>query len=310
MQFRHLRYFVKIVEAGSFSRAATTIHVAQPALSQQIHELEERMGLSLLQRSARGVRPTPAGEVLYREASAILRQLDQLPGIVRSAGGEPEGMVRLGLASSLAPRILAGLLETCRSKLPKVTVRLSDSDSGTLEAAVRANSLDLALMYEDEFVPAFQREPLFRQRMYLIAAKPVPKYTASIPLQQLANMPLVLPSPPNARRLMIDRQFAAANIPLNLVTEADTLPVELSAVRAGVANTILPTGEMSSYGSDAFARPLLIEPAMFLTCSVIASSDFPLTQAGDAVRRTLVAFMEEFVRQTKAPGVEWIAKRD
>ena len=66
MQFRHLRYFVKIVEAGSFSRAAATIHVAQPALSQQIADLEDRMGVPLLQRTPRGVRPTPAGEVLYR----------------------------------------------------------------------------------------------------------------------------------------------------------------------------------------------------------------------------------------------------
>ncbi len=64
MQFRQLRYFVKIVEAGSFSRAAATIHVAQPALSQQIAELEERMGLSLLQRSARGVRRPPRESAL------------------------------------------------------------------------------------------------------------------------------------------------------------------------------------------------------------------------------------------------------
>jgi LysR family nitrogen assimilation transcriptional regulator len=78
MQLRHLCYFVKIVDAGSISRAATTIHVAQPALSQQIAELEEQLGLALLQRSARGVRPTKAGEVLYREAVSILKQVEQL----------------------------------------------------------------------------------------------------------------------------------------------------------------------------------------------------------------------------------------
>ena len=102
MQFRHLRYFVKIVEAGSFSRAAAAIHVAQPALSQQIAELEARMGVALLVRSARGVRPTAAGDILYREASAILRDLEQLPGIVRSSGGEAEGAVRVGFASMIA----------------------------------------------------------------------------------------------------------------------------------------------------------------------------------------------------------------
>lgn len=67
MQYRQLRYFVKIVEAGSFSRAAATIHVAQPALSQQVAELEEKLGLKLLHRTPRGVVPTSAGEVLLKE---------------------------------------------------------------------------------------------------------------------------------------------------------------------------------------------------------------------------------------------------
>src|ERR1700759_4808119 len=90
MQFRQLRYFVRIVEAGSFSRAASVVHVAQPALSQQVAELEERLGVALLSRSARGVRPTAAGEILYKEAAGILHQLDQLPGVFRSSTGEPQ----------------------------------------------------------------------------------------------------------------------------------------------------------------------------------------------------------------------------
>jgi DNA-binding transcriptional LysR family regulator len=100
MQLRHLCYFVKIVDAGSISRAATTIHVAQPALSQQIAELEEQLGLALLQRSARGVRPTKAGEVLYREAVSILKQVEQLPGILRSSQGDIEGAISVGMSST------------------------------------------------------------------------------------------------------------------------------------------------------------------------------------------------------------------
>src|SRR5262249_42780904 len=119
MQFRQLRYFVKIVEAGSFSKAASIVHIAQPALSQQVAELEERLGVTLLQRSARGVRPTAAGEIFYKEASAILRQVDQLPGVVRSSTGEAEGVVNLGFVSSLAPS-LVGFLDECREACPKV----------------------------------------------------------------------------------------------------------------------------------------------------------------------------------------------
>jgi LysR family transcriptional regulator, nitrogen assimilation regulatory protein len=71
MQYRHLYYFVKIVEAGSFSQAARTIHVAQPALSQQIAELEASLGVALLQRSARGIKATVAGQKFYEEASSL-----------------------------------------------------------------------------------------------------------------------------------------------------------------------------------------------------------------------------------------------
>ena len=150
MQFRQLRYFVKIVDAGSFSRAAALIHIAQPALSQQIAELEGRLGVSLLHRSARGVRPTAAGEILYREAFAILKQLDQLPGIVRSSNGVAQGTVSVGLASLLGPALVGGFVEACRSGLDKVSLKLAVSDSAALREKLSAQSLDLALVFEDE----------------------------------------------------------------------------------------------------------------------------------------------------------------
>jgi LysR family nitrogen assimilation transcriptional regulator len=101
MQLRYLRYFVKIVEAGSFSRAAT-IYVTQPALSQQIVELQEQLRVTLLLRTAREVRSTPARETLYKEGSSILRQVEELPDVVRSVGTEAAGSVAVGMSSTLA----------------------------------------------------------------------------------------------------------------------------------------------------------------------------------------------------------------
>src|SRR5262245_51418965 len=186
MQFRQLRYFVKIVEAGSFSRAATLIHVAQPALSQQIHELEERLGVTLLQRNARGVSPTAAGELLFREATSILHQLDQLSNVVRAAGGEPEGAVSVGLAYSTAPILIGPLLDRVKTMLPKVNLKLSDNDSGSLESSVGANNLDIAVVYEDELGSTFFRRPIFRQRLYLVGSQPsFMEEAASASLEQI-----------------------------------------------------------------------------------------------------------------------------
>jgi LysR family nitrogen assimilation transcriptional regulator len=306
MQFRHLRYFVKIVEAGSFSRAAATIHVAQPALSQQIAELEERMGMSLLQRNPRGVRPTAAGEVLYREASAILRQLEHLPGLLRSSNGETEGAVNLGMAATLAGTLVGPFIETCKAKLSKVALKFLDGDSESLGAKVAANCLDMAVVFEDELVPTFARRPLFRQRLYFIRNEPTVGRTTSVSLDKIADLPLVLPGHPNGRRNVIDRAFAAAGLSPNVVAEADAISSELSAVRSGIGSTILNLGDLSTYARDGFAQPLLIEPPLHLTCSIISSSDFPLSHAGEAVRDVLEEFVKQHLSQTKRPGVEWI----
>lgn len=306
MQLRHLRYFVSIVEAGSFSRAATTIHVAQPALSQQIAELEEKLGLSLLQRSARGVRPTAAGEVLYREASSILRQMAQLPGIVRSSSGEAVGTVGLGMSSTLAASLAGRIVDTCRVNLPRVTLKLAVADSETIRARVESHALDMALVFEDEMVPAFARKPLFRQRLYLVSslARDVPG--AVISLAELAELPLVLPDQANVTRRMLDRVFDAAGLRPAVMVEADQFSSLLSAVRTGIGATILPMGALDDPPGSGLAQPILIEPPLHLTASVISSSDYPLTHAGEAVRAVLIQIIHDHLQQTPLAGATWI----
>lgn len=223
---------MKIVEAGSFSRAASTIHVAQPALSQQIAELELKLGTSLLQRSARGVRATAAGEVLYREASAILRLVEQLPGIIRSSGGETDGAVSLGMSSTLAATLGGAFFETCKAALPKVTLKLAVIDSESIKAKIEANTLDLAMVFEDELISAFSRKPLFRQRLYLIRREPPPGKASSISFDKLAKLPLILPSLPNVVRSLLDRSSAAGILP-DIVAEADVLSGLISALKHG-----------------------------------------------------------------------------
>src|ERR1700750_3034933 len=129
MQYRHLYYFVKIVEAGSFSQAARTIHVAQPALSQQIAELEASLGISLLQKSARGVRPTAAGQRFYEEASSILRRYEDLSGLVRSGMGEVAGLVSLGMPASLSTTLVGPFIEQCRTAMSNRMMIRTRNDS-------------------------------------------------------------------------------------------------------------------------------------------------------------------------------------
>jgi LysR family nitrogen assimilation transcriptional regulator len=307
MHYRHLYYFVRIVEAGSFSQAARTIHVAQPALSQQIAELEASLGVPLLQRSARGVKPTASGQKLYDEASSILRRYENLPGLVRSSSGTVEGQVSLGMPASLSTTLVGPFIEACRTAHPKITLKFIDGDSEFLREEVEKGRLDLALAYEDEFFPVVLRQPLFRQNHYLISSKRSAHPTsATISLKEVAKIPLVLPGWLNARRVVIDRTFAEAGLSLNLAAEAVTVSSELSAVRSGAGSTIFNLGDMSGFSLDDFAAPVLIEPTFYLTCCLIWSNEVPLTFAAEHIKGLLIDFLKDHVHRTKRPGAVWL----
>lgn len=219
MQFRQLRYFVKIVEAGSLSRAASVVHVAQPALSQQVAELEERFGVELLQRSARGVRPTAAGTVLYKEAVILLRLLDRLSDITSLNAADPEGTVNLGLDHILSSKLVGGILDESHKRLRKVVLRMSDDDRAGLEQKVSSGIIDIAILFDDEVPMPLTREPLFTQKLYLVSHQELPNHTSVVSRETVAELPLVLPGPTNSRRRLIERAFAQSNLtPLLLAT--------------------------------------------------------------------------------------------
>jgi LysR family nitrogen assimilation transcriptional regulator len=279
--------------------------VAQPALSQQIAQLEEQLGVSLLLRSARGVRPTAAGEVLYREASSILGRLQQLPGIVRSGTGPTKGIVRLGVSSTFLTTAPIAFMEQCKSSLPDVALRMAVSDSPTIKRRVTEHELDLGLVLEDEFAPTFARTPLFRQRLFLIRHRAAPQ-GKPVQIVDLASLPLVLPPSPNVTRTVLDQAFAVAKLSPNVVMEVDVVANIIAAVRAGVGASVLPKGDLSDMSGDDLGEPEVIEPPIFLTCSIISSSNFPSTNAAAAVRDLFTRFVETTLHQTQAPGVEWI----
>jgi LysR family transcriptional regulator, nitrogen assimilation regulatory protein len=305
MQYRHLYYFVRIVEAGSFSQAARTIHVAQPALSQQIGELEASLGIALLYRSARGIKPTAVGQRLYEEASAILRRYENLPALVHSSIGEIEGLVGVGMPASLSTTLVGPFIEQCRAAYPKITLRFIDGDSEFLREEVEKKRLELAFAFEDEFFPVVHRQPLFQQNHYLISsASQAPTSAPTISLAEVSKVPLILPGDMNARRVVIERTFAEAGLTLNVAAEAVTVSSELSAVRSGAASTILNLGDMSGFGD--FAEPVLIEPVFYLTCCLIWSNDVSLTLATESVKKLLVEFLKEHIEKTKRPGAVWL----
>lgn len=304
IQLRHLRYFVGIVDAGSLSRAASTLFVAQPALSQQMADLEQRLGVPLLHRSARGVRPTPAGLLLYREAQAILRHVEKLPDLVRDSGGEVAGAVSLGMSSTVASFLAGPFIEACRHALPRVNLSLVTEDSESLKSRIGAHGLDLAVVFEQELAPGQPHMPLFRQRLFLVDRKKLPGHARSVPLQRVAALPLVLAGASNVLRRVLDGAFAEAGLQPNVVVETNLLSSMLAAVHSGAGATVVPVGDFKALLGRGALVATPIEPPLHLTACVVQDSDSAPTRAAEAVRALLASVITQLLRDKPPVGME------
>ncbi len=165
VNLRRLKYFVRIVDVGSLTQAAEVLHIAQPALSQQIATLEGEFGQKLLLRTQRGVTPTEAGRVLYRHAQLILKQFEQAKVDVRQSGRALSGQVSVGLAlGTAASALVLPLLKTLRARHPAVVLHLNENPASTLCELVNSGRMDMALMPGDgSVVPGLSFEALLTE---------------------------------------------------------------------------------------------------------------------------------------------------
>src|ERR671925_853071 len=168
---RRLHAFVKIVDAGSITRAADILHIAQPALSQQVSMLEAQFKQQLLIRSKRGVAPTEAGRALYRHAQLILRQVEQAQAAVNVSGRAPAGGVSVGLAPySTGAALALPLLRAVRERYPNILLHINENFGGVISEAIMTGRMDMAFIYDAGPIRGVQFEPMRTEDLFLVAA--------------------------------------------------------------------------------------------------------------------------------------------
>ncbi len=265
------------------------------------------MGRKLLERSVRGVCPTRAGEILYREATELLRQLDQLSSLVRSSGGIAQGSVRLGLSSILGAQLAAKIVAACKESLPGVELKLVASDSATLRERVEAQTLDAAILFESQAAtPALKRYSLFRQRLYYVSGQQPEGRSAAVSLAELAEQPLIMPSHPHVTRVLLDQSFHGAGLSARTLTEVDGLSSILAAVRMGMGGTVVMAGNLADLGAADMPAPIPIEPSLEVVASIVSRAGVPLTPAAEAVHEILTPLVMKHLASSPQPGSTWI----
>ncbi len=225
MNLRRLKYFVKIVDIGSLTQAAEVLHIAQPALSQQVATLEGEMDQQLLIRTKRGVTPTEAGKILYTHARTILRQCEQAQLAVNNVGQTLRGQVSIGLApGTAASAITMPLLQTVRNELPEVMVYLQESSGTALNDKLLAGQLDMAVLYERSPVAGIVSQPLLKEDLYLVGTRDCPGQ--SVDLTAVAEMNLFLPRDYSAVRARVTEAFTLRRLSAKIIGEIESITTD------------------------------------------------------------------------------------
>jgi len=304
MDLRQLRYFVAVVDAGSLSKAAHQVYIAQPALSQQMAGLEDELNARLLVRSSQGVRPTESGKVLYKHARTVLRQIEEAKLEVRRPYRGEAGLVVLGLPQTISALLTVPLMSKLRERHSGIYLHLFESLGGYLAELLAQERLDLCMLLREVETPGIGLQRLVDEDLFLIGGPKTRKTRDVVKLPDLHGLPLVLPSKSQGGlRTMIERIFARDDIELNVVADVDSFPSLLALAQSGFAYTILPSSALPAGVARPCAVRRLIEPSIHRTVSLCWTTSSPRTAAALAVQRIVVEVVEELVTTGRWAGV-------
>jgi LysR family cyn operon transcriptional activator len=237
-----VRYLKAVADHGSFTRAAAALHVSQPALSQQIRELEGRMGAQLLDRSGRTVRPTDVGEAYLRHVRRALDELEVGGRAIRDVQDLSSGALRLGFTPSFAIYLLGPLIRRYRDRFPGIVLTITEMAQEEMERAVSTDVVDVGLAFSDVLAQDVEWLPLHAERLSLIVGQEHPAATGDREMDTaaLAAESLALLGPTFATRVTVDRYLRRHGVQPLVAVEANSIAAIVEIVRVARLATILP----------------------------------------------------------------------
>ncbi|MBS0348645.1 MAG: LysR family transcriptional regulator [Proteobacteria bacterium] len=260
MELRQLRYFEAVASTLNFSRAAERLHIAQPPLSRQIQQLEEELGVPLLDRSSRPLKLTNAGSFFYDQTVQVLARLKEIQKATRRIGAGSTRWMGIGFVPSILYGFLPNVLQRFTTENDKLDISLSELTSVQQAEALKAGRIDVGfgrLAIQDEGL-----ENIVLTEEALVVAvpsnSPLTRET-SIPLKRLAGEVLVLypasPRPSFADQVL--NQFSVRGYEIGKTYETNGLQTAIGLVAAGMGVTLVPESVQRLRRDDVTYRPLV-----------------------------------------------------
>jgi LysR family nitrogen assimilation transcriptional regulator len=299
MDLKQLEYFVNVVDLGGFSRAARLLGVAQPAISRQVRSLEVELRQSLLLRNGRGAVPTEAGKRLLAHARGILQQVERARAEVDEIKGAPVGHVVVGLPPTLARLITAPIVREFRRSFPRATLSIVEGLSTSMHEWLQVGRVDIGLLYNPAPSPAVDSRPLLEETLCFVGRREKGAAARPMPLRELPRYPLIIPSRPNAIRMLVETRLAALGLKPQVAMEIDAVSAILELVAEGHGYAVLsPRAIDGADGARRLASRPIVHPAIAITLAIATSAQRPATP----LQQATVALIEAAARHAIAPA--------
>jgi LysR family nitrogen assimilation transcriptional regulator len=294
MDLKQLDYFVHVAEMGSFTRAATYLQVAQPALSRQVRSLEVELRQPLLDRNGRGVTLTEAGKRLLAHARGIMQQVQRARDDLEDQRGAATGRLAIALPPSVSRTLTGPLVRAFREQLPRASLSVVEGLSAYALEWLAIGRVDAAVVYNVTPSPAIDLQPLLDEPLYLVSARPARSRRIGPPvsLRQVAQHELVIPSRPHSMRMLLEAALAGEGCRARVALEIESVPAILDLVRQEGCHALLAENAIRGSGRPEAFQLRPIDPPLVATLWMATSAQRPrgpLIERATAIVQGLLA---------------------
>ena len=286
MDLRSLRFFVHIADAGSITRAAVELGIAQPALTRHVQAMESQLGAPLLERLPRGVRLTAAGRKFLEHARRVVREMDRAQAELTHSAQPAGGRVILGVSPTIAAWRVPGCVERCRSEAPELSIKVVEGFSPQLADALGTGRVDVALLTNPQPARALRYTPLLSEPIVVVGPRGAAPARPFFTLAELARTPVLIS---DGIRAALEEQLARAGARLNVEVEIDSIEAIRALLLRGATHALMPVSTFHDDIASGRLSAWQIADASLHRMLVLAQSARPALPAATESLAQIVA---------------------
>jgi LysR family transcriptional regulator, nitrogen assimilation regulatory protein len=294
MDLKQIEYFVRVAELGSFTRASLALNIAQPALSRQVRLLEVELRQNLLVRNGRGATTTEAGKMLLEHGRGILHQVQRTREDLGRVRGGLAGRVAVGLPTSVAKVLTVPLIRAFKERMPEASLSISEGLSVAMQESLTVGRLDIAVLYNPLPNPDVELIELVEEDLMLVQHESQrSKEGQGISLRDVATVPLIIATRPNALRALVEAELSAVGKRLTIALEIDGVAATLDLVADNAGSAILPANAVrtAAHPEHYSMRPV---SGLRSRLALASSAQRPATLTQKAMHELMIEMVKKY----------------